>query len=192
MTTVGGGKFHRPWSAGAKLKSLNFDGRSLKREGMARNRDRFCIVLYSGFAPREDNNDTDCFCDGGRNFGYRSRFRDFASRADRAAFSGRHRRHSRRHPGILPSSVLPPSVLLSSSASLSPTLASLLVASRLSALLVRPADKIVRRKITKPASLPVSRVSGVLRRTHVESIEARLLFVAKRTIEFHQRGLHRV
>jgi hypothetical protein len=51
MTTVGGGKFHRLWGTGAKLKSLNFDGRSLKQEGMARNRDRFCIVLCSGFVP---------------------------------------------------------------------------------------------------------------------------------------------
>jgi hypothetical protein len=34
MTTVGGEKFHRPWSSGTcsknELKSLNFDGRSLK------------------------------------------------------------------------------------------------------------------------------------------------------------------
>src|SRR4029077_9767373 len=107
---------------------------------MARNRNRFCVVLSSGFAPTESNNDTDCFCDGGRNFGCHGRFRDFASRADRAAFSGRHRRCSRRHPGILPPSVLPPSVLppsvLPPSVLVSPALASLLVASRLSALLV--------------------------------------------------------
>src|SRR4029077_13795012 len=106
---------------------------------MARNRNRFCVVLSSGFAPTESNNDTECFCDGGRNFGCHGRFRDFASRADRAAFSGRHRRYSRRHPGILssllPPPVLPPSVLVSPTL-VSPALASLLVASRLSALLV--------------------------------------------------------
>jgi hypothetical protein len=103
----------------------------------------FACLMYTRLAPMENGYDKDYFCDGGRSFGGRGRSRDFASRANRAACGGRHCRHPQRHPGILLSSTLLPPTLLSSvllpSTLLPPALASLLVAPRLSALLVMPA-----------------------------------------------------
>ena len=89
-----------------------------------------CYGLAQVRAEGENDNDTDCFCDGGRSVGFRGRFRDFASCADRAA-DGRHcRRYRRRHAGVLLSPRLLPSAL-----------ASLLLALRLSALLVANATR---------------------------------------------------
>ena len=52
------------------------------------------------FAPKENDNDTDCFCDGGRSFAFRGHFRDFAGRADRA--------HVGRYDAINISGCVPP------------------------------------------------------------------------------------
>jgi hypothetical protein len=48
-----------------------------------------CYLRAQGSRLKENENDTDCFCDGGRHFGFRGRFRAFASCADCAAFVGR-------------------------------------------------------------------------------------------------------
>jgi hypothetical protein len=83
------------------------------------------VMCSHRFAPQGELNDTDYLCDGGRSFAFRGRFRDFASRADRATI-GRHvRRVRQHHAGVLLSSRLLPSPL-----------SWLLLASRLPALLV--------------------------------------------------------
>ncbi len=44
-----------------------------------------CYVEAEVRALKENENDKDCFCDGGSYAGFRGRFRDFASCADGAA-----------------------------------------------------------------------------------------------------------
>jgi 2,3-dihydroxybenzoate decarboxylase len=51
-----------------------------------------CYGNRAGSRLKENDNDTDCFCDGGRRFALGGRFRDFASRADSAAFGRRRER----------------------------------------------------------------------------------------------------
>jgi hypothetical protein len=99
----------------------------------------FACFMPALVAPKENDNDQDYFCYRGSSLGRGGRFRDFTSRTNRAAFIGRYRWQQQRRTGILLSSVLPSSSALLSSALLPPTLASLLVAARLSALLVMTA-----------------------------------------------------
>jgi hypothetical protein len=79
------------------------------------------VLCPGSVRAKENDNDQDYLCHGGRSAGFRGRFRDFASRANRAAFdrSSDRRRQSHASLLLLPSS-LPP----------------LLVAPRLPALLV--------------------------------------------------------
>ena len=61
------------------------------------------VMCSHWFAPKGEDNDKDCFCNGGRCAGFRGRFRDFASRADRAAGGHHLKRYWFCHSGVLAS-----------------------------------------------------------------------------------------